>query len=132
MAEKYKLVVVNPETGEVTWLEDDILILGHKPYRIDKGYVKIFVTFLYDLLDEEITGKAIRLLMYMISRLEYNSYEITIIPQEAIKDLQIARKTFYNWLNVLIEKNIIKKVNRYKYRLEPYQAIKGQTAKVKD
>ncbi len=130
--ERYKLVAVNADTGEVTWFEDDVLILGRKPYRVDKGYVKLFITFLYDLLDEEITGKAVRLLVYMISRLEYNTYEITLIPQEAIKDLGIARKTFYNWLNVLIEKEIIRKISRYKYKLEPYKAIKGQTAKVKE
>ncbi len=132
MAEKYKLAVVDPISGEVTWLEDDVLIMGHKPYRVDRGYVKVFVTFLYDLLDEEITGKAIRLLVYMISRLNFNTYEVILIPQEAMQELQIARKTFYNWLNVLIEKNIVKKINRYRYKIEPYKVIKGQTAKVKD
>ncbi len=131
MAEKYKLVAVNPETGEVTWLDDDILIIGKKPYRIDKGYVKVFVTFLQDIvMDKQITGKAIRLLMYMISRLDYNSYEITIIPQETIQELGVRKQTFYEWLNILMDKGIIEKINRYKYRLQPYRAIKGQTSKV--
>jgi hypothetical protein len=120
------LAIVNLKTGEI--VEEHILIVGKKPYKVDKGFVKLFVTFLYDIVeDESIAGKSIRLLMYMISKLDYNTYEITIIPQEAIKDLEITNKTFYNWLNTLIQKGLIEKVNRYKYRLKPYTAIKGNT-----
>jgi predicted transcriptional regulator len=63
----------------------------------------------------------------MIGKLDYNTYEITIIPQEAIKDLGITNKTFYNWLNTLMEKGLIEKINRYKYRLKPYTAVRGDT-----
>jgi ribosomal protein L12E/L44/L45/RPP1/RPP2 len=120
------LIIVNKNTGEI--LEENVLIIGRKPYKVDKGFIKIFVTFLYDIVeDESIAGKSIRLLLYMIGKLDYNTYEITIIPQEAIKDLGITKQTFYNWLDTLMEKNIIEKINRYKYRLKPYTAIKGNS-----
>ena len=120
------LIIVNKNTGEI--LEENVLIIGRKPYKVDKGFIKIFVTFLYDIVeDESIAGKSIRLLLYMIGKLDYNTYEITIIPQEAIKDLGITNKTFYNWLNTLMEKGLIEKINRYKYRLKPYTAIKGNS-----
>jgi len=120
------LAIVNLKTGEI--IEEHVLIVGKKAYKVDKGFVKIFVTFLYDIVeDESIAGKSIRLLMYMISKMDYNTYEITIIPQEAIKELGITNKTFYNWINTLKEKGLIEKINRYKYRLKPYTAVKGNT-----
>ncbi|MGC8735087.1 MAG: hypothetical protein ACP5RD_08720, partial [bacterium] len=57
------LIIVNKNTGEI--LEENVLIVGRKAYKIDKGYIKVFVTFLYDIVeDESIAGKSIRLLMY--------------------------------------------------------------------
>ncbi len=132
MSQVYKLAAVDPTTGEVQWLEDHVLMIGKKPYRIDRGYIKVFVTFLYDLIEnDKIAGKSIRLLLYMLSSLDYNSYKITIIPKKAIEDLGITRQTFYEWINILIEEDIIEKIDRYTYQLKPYQAIKGHTSKVK-
>jgi hypothetical protein len=123
---KQRLALIDLETGEI--IENQVLLVGNKPYKVDKGYIKVFIAFLYDIVeDESIAGKSIRLLLYMIGKLDYNTYEITIIPQEAIKDLGITKQTFYNWLDTLMEKNIIEKINRYKYRLRPYTAIKGNT-----
>jgi hypothetical protein len=123
---KQRLALIDLETGEI--IENQVLLIGNKPYKVDKGYIKVFIAFLYDMVeDDTIAGKSIRLLLYMISKLDYNTYEITIIPQEAIRDLGITRQTFYNWLDTLIEKKIVEKINRYKYRLNPYTAVKGNS-----
>jgi hypothetical protein len=123
---KQRLALIDLETGEI--IENQVLLIGNKPYKVDKGYIKVFIAFLYDMIeDDTIAGKSIRLLLYMLSKLDYNTYEITIIPQEAIRDLGITRQTFYNWLDTLIEKKIIEKINRYKYSLKPYTAIKGNS-----
>ena len=122
------LALVDKRTGEI--IEDNVLFIGRKPYKVDKGFVKIFVAFLSDIVeDDEIAGKAIRLLFYMLERMDYNSYTITLIPKYAQEDLKITKKTFYNWTNTLIRKGLISKVDRYTYRLNPYIAVKGNSKK---
>ena len=97
-----ELALINKRTGEI--IEDNVLFIGRKPYKVDKGFVKIFVAFLKDIVeDDEIAGKAIRLLFYMIEKMDYNSYTITLIPKYAQEDLKIGRDTYYRWINTLIK-----------------------------
>ena len=123
-----ELALINKRTGEI--IEDNVLFIGRKPYKVDKGFVKIFVAFLKDIVeDDEIAGKAIRLLFYMIEKMDYNSYTITLIPKYAQEDLKIGRDTYYRWINILIKKGLITKIDRYTYQLNPYVAVKGHTKK---
>ena len=123
-----KYAIINKETGEV--VQDDVLFIGRKPKYIDKGFVKIFVAFLSDIVeDDEIAGKAIRLLFYMLEQMDYNSYTIRIIPKYAQEELKIGKMTYYRWINVLIEKGIITKIDTYTYKLNPYVAVKGNKKK---
>ena len=123
-----ELALINKRTGEI--IEDNVLFIGRKPYKVDKGFVKIFVAFLKDIVeDDEIAGKAIRLLFYMIEKMDYNSYTITLIPKYAQEDLKIGRDTYYRWINTLIKKGLITKIDRYTYQLNPYVAVKGNTKK---
>ena len=117
-----KLMLVN-EAGEV--IADEVLIFGKKPY-VDKGFVKVFVAFLQDIvLDEEISGKAVRLLLYVIERMDYNSLTVYLYYKDVCKDLNISLRTFYNWLNALIRKGYLERVAPNLYRLRPYTAVKG-------
>ena len=123
-----KYMVVDKETGEV--VIPDFMMVGRKPRYVDKGFVKIFVAFLSDVVEnQKIAGKAIRLLFYMLEQLDYNTYTITLIPKYAMEDLEVSRDTFYRWLNDLIEEGIITKVDTYTYKLNPYVAVKGNTKK---
>ena len=123
-----KYMVVDKETGEV--VIPDFMMVGRKPRYVDKGFVKIFVAFLSDVVEnQKIAGKAIRLLFYMLENLDYNSYTITLIPKYAMEDLEVSRDTFYRWLNDLIEEGIITKVDTYTYKLNPYVAVKGSKKK---
>lgn len=123
-----KYAVIDKETGEV--VIDDFMMIGKKPKYVDKGFIKIFVAFLSDIVeDDEIAGKAIRLLFYMLEQLDYNTYTIRIIPKYAQEELKIGKMTYYRWLNVLIEKGIITKIDTYTYKLNPYVAVKGNTKK---
>ncbi len=128
---KQRVGLVDMDTGEV--LEEKVLFIGNKPYRVDRGYIKVFVSFLYDVVDDrEVAGKSIRLLLYMLSKIDFNTYEMIVLPQDAMRELQISKQTYYNWLDTLIDRGFIERVDRYKYRLRPYIAVKGQTAKVRD
>jgi hypothetical protein len=116
-------------TGEILAEEDRVVIFGKKPY-VDKGFVKFFVAFLRDMLeDEEVLKGPIRLFLYAVEKADFNDLRVTIVPQEAIRDLDISERTFYRWLNVLLAKDYMKKLATNVYRLRPFSAIKGQMSK---
>ena len=123
-----RLGIIDLDTGEV--IEEKLLLIGKSPKYLDKGYIKVFTAFLSDLIEtDEIAGKSIRLLFYMLEHMDFNSLEITIIPDRAIKSLGIGRQTYYRWLNDLINFGVIEKKDRYTYVLKPYTFVKGSLAK---
>ena len=123
-----RYAIIDKETGEI--VVEDALFIGKKPQYVDRGFIKIFIAFLKDIVeDKDIAGKSIRLLFYMLEQLDYNTYTIRIIPKYAQEALGITKDTYYRWLNTLIEKGIIDKVDTYTYQLNPYVAVKGYSGK---
>jgi len=119
----------NERTGEILAEEDKVLIFGKKPY-VDKGFVKFFVAFLRDMLeDEKVLKGPVRLFLYAVDKADFDSLRVTIVPQEAIKDLDITKGTFYNWLKVLLDRGYMEKIAVNVYRLRPFSAIKGQMSR---
>jgi hypothetical protein len=119
-----KYAIVDKETGEV--VADDAMFIGKKAF-MDKGFRKIFVGFLKDVvMNKEIAGKSIRLLLYIIENLKPNSLEIYMSERIICKELEITRATYYNWLKVLIKTGLIEKIDTNLYRLIPYSAVNGQ------
>ena len=123
-----KYAIVDKETGEV--VADDAMFIGKKAF-IDKGFRKVFVGFLKDIvMDKEIAGKAIRLLLYVIENLKANDLTIMLYYKIVCKELEIGEKTFYRWLNTLLEKKILEKTEIPNlYRLIPFSAVNGQMGK---
>ena len=62
--------------------------------------------------------------------MDYNSLQVTIIPQQAMKDLEISKDTFYRWLKVLLAKDYMRKIATNVYWLRPYSVVRGQMSKV--
>ena len=123
-----ELAIINKKTGEI--IEERVLFIGKNPRYLDKGYVKIFTAFLSDIVEtDKIAGKSIRLLLYMLKHLNYNTLEIQIIPSKVIKELNIAKDTYHRWIRDLIEFGIIEKKDRYTYVLKPYTFVKGSSVK---
>jgi hypothetical protein len=126
---RIKMTFYNERTGEILAEEDRVVIFGKKPY-VDKGFVKFFVAFLRDMIeDEEVLKGPIRLFLYAIDLMDYEDLQVTIIPEKAMKDLGIGRGTFYRWLSVLLKKDYMKKIAINVYKLRPFSAIKGQMSK---
>jgi hypothetical protein len=120
------------ETGKAIETIDRAVFFGHKAF-LDKGYVKIFIAFLRDILeDKEVLKGPVRLFLYAVDLMDYEDLRVSIVPQQAIKDLDIDRRTFYRWLKVLLDRGYMEKLAVNVYRLKPYTAIKGQMKKVPD
>jgi len=126
---RVKMTFYDEKTGEILAEEDRVLIFGKKPY-VDKGFVKLFVAFLRDMIeDEEVLKGPVRLFLYAVDLMDYEDLQVTIVPQKAMKDLDISKDTFYRWLKVLLRKDYMEKIATNVYRLRPFSAIKGQMSK---
>jgi hypothetical protein len=124
-----KVIYYNAKTGEILDEYDNAIFVGYKP-KIDKGYVKLFLGFLRDIIeDEEVLRGPAKLLLYAIDLMDYNNLEVHIVPRRAIKDIGIGERTFYKWLRVLLNKGYLEKIATNIYRLRPYSAVKGQMTK---
>jgi len=123
---RVRVTFYNPETGEIYQEEDRTVIIGKSPYIRDRNFVKVFVAFLIDVLqDRELGSGAWRLLIYAIERMEFNSLKVYLIPEEATREMNISRKTFYRWLGTLLKNGYIEKIAKHTYRIRPYTAIRG-------
>ncbi len=120
--------IIDKETGEV--IEEEVLFFGKPNKHVDKGFIKIFVSFLDSLMtDKEIVGKAIRLLLYMINKMDYESLRVIMYPEDAMRDLKISRITYYRWLEILEKKECIKRIRNHTYEIKPYSFVKGNMEK---
>ena len=127
-----KIGLVDLETGEV--LEDRVFFIGKRPTKVDKGFVKVFVGFLEDLLeDEEVLGKSARLLLYAVKNADWNKLEVYLHHKTVCKDLGIAKRTYHYWLKTLTEKGYLERTEKpHIYKLKPYSFVKGSMAKLED
>jgi len=127
---EYEEEVINSETGEIETRKVRIWDEYEKSY--DKNFVKVFDAFTKDLLlDEEISGKAIRLLFYIASILEYEKDMFYLSPTKVAKELKVHRDTVQKWLRILLNKKIIQKLDRNWYRVNPHCIYKGIVHKEK-
>jgi len=123
-----RYMLVDKKTGAV--IEPDVVLVGKKPLTIDKGFVKLFIAFLKDIVeDKEVMAGPVRLLLYMLERMHVDTLYINVRQQDACRDLQIAKETFYRWISVLQKKDIIKRLGANMYELKPYTAVKGRMSK---
>ena len=122
------LAILDKETGEI--VADEVLFIGKNPRYLDRGYVKVFTAFLSDVVEsDKLAGKSIRLLFYMLQKLDWNSLTVFVVPSQARKDLGISKGTYHNWISDLIEFGVIERVNSYTYKLRPYSFVKGSHEK---
>ena len=122
-----KYSIIDKNTGEI--VADDAMFIGQKAF-VDKGFRKVFVGFLRDVvLNKEVAGKAIRLLLWMIENLRANDLEIYMSERTVCSELEITRGTYFNWVKSLIKAKLIEKVDTNLYKLIPYSAVNGQMSK---
>ena len=107
--------LVDRQSGEV--VEDEVLLIGLQPVYVKRGMVRVFVSFLPDLLT---LGNSLKLLFYVLNNLN-NKLEVTLIPSQVRKELQVSRDTYHRWLRDLTSYGLLEKVDTYTYRLIPFK-----------
>jgi len=118
---KARVVFYDENTGKILDEYEEAVIIGNKPYT-EKGY---FVAFLRDILeDDEISKGPIRLLLYAIHLADYDTLEVHIVPEKAMKELGISEATFYRWLRTLLSRGYLTKLATNVYRLNHYLTSK--------
>jgi hypothetical protein len=125
---RVKMVFYDERTGEIFDEYDKPVPISPKPEG-DREFVKIFSAFLKEVVKDKDLGMALRLLLYIIANLDYDSLKVAIVPKEAMEDLAISKDTYYRWLKVLLEKGYIEELATNIYRLKPYSAVKGRMSK---
>lgn len=113
---------VDPNTGEVL----DFRVYGVSE-EFDINYSKIFHAFTEALLnDDEIMGKAIRLLFWITGQIKKDEIEFFMTYDAVKRDLNVSRSTYYRWKETLENKRIIQRVSNSIYRLNPACIVKGE------
>jgi hypothetical protein len=106
--------------------EFEVFIIGN-PEFVDSSFVKFFFAFTKEIVDDEnLAGKAIRLLFWIIKKLEYGKIQFTMLEKDVTKELGISSKTFYRWRKTLIEKRIIIPIARNIYAINPSKIFRGK------
>ncbi len=113
---------IDPITGEVK----DILLIG-SPEEFDKNFTKVFHAFTEALIkDNEIAGKAIRLLFWIMKQIETGNIEFYMHYKDIKEELGVSADTFYRWKKTLESKGIIRKIKPNLYQLNPACVVKGK------
>ncbi len=126
--EKRLLTSVDVTTGEQ--LEGMAVLIPPKssPYDRDKWFPVSQGALEQIATDKEIKGQTYRVLMFLLSQMDYENW-ITIHQPNVAERLGVARQRVTEGIKALLKKEILirgEKVGKaYKYRLNPYFAWKG-------
>lgn len=119
-----RYMVVDRDTGEVVL--DHVFLWGRSAKPVDKGFVKVFNLFMEDIAtDPQITGKAVRLLIYMLINSHPGTLLVYLDPDDAAKALDVSRRTIERWIRLLSDRGYIKKLKPRLFLLRPYTGVKG-------
>ena len=117
-----KQQAIDSYTGEL----HEILLIGN-PEEFDRNFTKVFHAFTEELLkNDEIAGKAIRLLFWIMKELKNGSIEFYMYPEDVAEELNVTRATIYNWRKTLEKYGIIRKIKPNLYQLNPACVVKGK------
>jgi len=112
--------------GEEKIKEVDLLVIG-EPEEVDANFSKFFTAFTMRLIqNEKIAGKAIRLLFWIVSKLDMNRLEFYMDEKTTCSELRITRSTYYRWKKELEEEGIIVKLGENYFMLNPTCVVRGK------
>ena len=124
-----KSSVIDPESGEFR----EVLLFGAAGEFRDKDFTKVFHAFTEKLVeDEDIAGKAIRLLFWIIRNLKHNDIHFYMTYSVVKKDINVSKATYARWSRILKEKGIIRKVDSSLFMINPACVAVGKAHALMD
>jgi hypothetical protein len=116
---KAKVVFYDEDTGKILDEYEEAVIVGDKgDIIITDGPEGRAVLFSKDILkDKKFLKGPIRLLLYAMSLARSDTFEVVLLPDKAVKELGITKRTFYRWLKVLSSKGHLTRFATNVYRL---------------
>lgn len=99
-----------------------------KPLQVDKGFHKVW---LYDLMDilTEIGSKKIMVVEYLLSKMNPNDNGISLTVREAAGDLKVSPVTVNQTIQALMKANFLKRIRNGYYLVNPGVLIQGTYSK---
>lgn len=118
--------LVNTETGEV--IPNGVLV--HFPTKVRvKDWFMAWERGFERLAEEDLTGEALRVLMYTFANLDYENY-VRVSQSEISEKLKLRKQNVSRAIRVLVEKQILLEGDRegkFKtYRLNSFYGWKGK------
>ena len=131
MPARLKLPIIDRETGELIELDAVVYLYGEG--KKDKGFIKVFHAFTEQvLMDRDIMTGAFKLFIFILSRkLKREELDFHMKAEEAVRELGITQRTYYNWLRTLIRKGYIVRLGQNYYSLKPFTAVIGKMMNIK-
>ena len=125
-----KVIFYNEHTGEIYEEVERTLFIGKQPYIRDRNFIKVFVAFLIDVLqDRELGSGAWKLLLFAIQNMEFNSLRVYMVPEETAEKLVVTKRTFYNWVRTLVKNGYLEKIATNIYRIKPIPPLRERWKK---
>lgn len=129
-----EVIIYNKETGEVIEHTETKL----KSVNIEPNYVKVYVDTVIALLGQSKTSKEADVLLILAKNMTYmnndmpNKVNIDILLREYImKELDISEGALNNMITSFVKRDIIRRIGRGAYQLNPFMFAKGNWSAIR-
>ena len=129
-----EVITYNKETGEVIEHTETKL----KSVNIEPNYVKVYVDAVIALLGQSKTSKEADVLLILAKNMTYmnndmpNKVNIDILLREYImKELDISEGALNNMITSFVKRDIIRRIGRGAYQLNPFMFAKGNWSAIR-
>jgi hypothetical protein len=120
--------MVDPTTGEI----QTFILIGHE--FEDADFVKIpFISLQFLMQDKDIAKSAMRVLAYIIRhKISFDNYSFVLSYEYDIKgNIDITERQFHRAMQVLVKKDLVIKLGRTRYMLNPRYFRYGKVEQLK-
>lgn len=127
-------ITYNKETGEVIEHTET----KYKQVSIEPNYVKVYVDAVIGLLGQSKTSKETDVLLILAKSMTYMNDEMpnkvnidALLKKHIIKETGISEGALNNMLTGFVKRDIIRRIGRGAYQLNPFMFAKGNWSNVR-
>lgn len=128
--------LLDRETGEILDQSRGTFIFIPSRIKVKEGWFMAFQDAFESLaVDRDISGQTMKILIYMMSRLNFENY-IALEQKEIVEKLGIHKSDVSSSIKILSDKGILEKGPRlgksWSYKLNPFYGWKGRVKNLKE